>query len=179
MNSQNRTERPQTSAQPTAVDLTAVENRYRAGHGVDFTEVKEAMVDGLLRLTEQHCTGEGSDGEIIYGARPSSRLVSAFLLPRFDRSGNEDETSDIHIATMGVDLQVTAGTAGTVTIEPALSVYVRELPSWSEIADPRKDMMPQVQLSREARQAVEQRARQYIDEGIAALSACRRRTAGG
>ena len=169
MNSQNSTECPQTSPEPTAVDLTAVEDRYRAGQGVDFTEVKEAMVDGLLRLTEQHCTGEGSDAEIIYGARPSSRLVSAFLLPRYDRSGNEDETSDIHIATMGVDLQVAAGTAGTVTIEPALSVYVRELPSWSEIADPRNDMMPQVQLSREARQAVEQRARQYIDEGIAAL----------
>ena len=169
MNSQNSTECPQTSAEPTAVDLTAVEDRYRAGQGVDFTEVKEAMVDGLLRLTEQHCTGEGSDGEIIYGARPSSRLVSAFLLPRYDRSGNEDETSDIHIATMGVDLQVATGTAGGITIEPAFSVYVRELPSWSEIADPRNDMMPQVQLSREARQAVEQRARQYIDEGIAAL----------
>ncbi len=169
MNSQNSTECPQTSPEPTAVDLTAVEDRYRAGQGVDFTEVKEAMVDGLLRLTEQHCTGEGSDAEIIYGARPSSRLVSAFLLPRYDRSGNEDETSDIHIATMGVDLQVAAGTAGTVTIEPALSVFVRELPSWSEIADPRNDMMPQIQLSREARQAVEQRARQYIDEGIAAL----------
>ena len=171
MNSQNRTEYARIPApSPTAVNLTA---KWRTGiapgHGVDFTEVKEAMVDGLLRLTEQHCTGEGSDGEIIYGARPSSRLVSAFLLPRYDRSGNEDETSDIHIATMGVDLQVAAGTAGTVTIEPALSVYVRELPIWSEIVDPRKDMMPQIQLSREARQAVEQRARQYIDEGVAAL----------
>ena len=81
MNRQNSTECPQTSAEPTAVDLAAVEDRYRARHGVDFTEVKEAIVDGLLRRTEQHCTGEGSDGEIIYGARPSSRLVSAFLLP--------------------------------------------------------------------------------------------------
>lgn len=169
MNNPNSTERPQPSAEPNAVDLTATEERYRAQHGVDFTEVKEAMVDALLRLTEQHCSGEGSDGEIIYGARPSSRLVSAFLLPRYDRTGNEDETSDIHIATMGVDLQVAAGTAGIVTIEPELSVYIRELPSWSEITDPRNDMMPQIQLSREARQAVEQRARTYIDERIAAL----------
>ena len=169
MNSQNSTERQETSPAPTAVDLTAVEDRYRAGHGVDFTEVKEAIVDGLLRLTERHCTGEGPDGEIIYGVRPSSRLVSAFLLPRYDRSGNEDETSDIHIATMGVDLQVAAGTVCGIAIKAAFSVYVRELPSWSEIADPRNDMMLQVQLSREARQAVEHRARQYIDEGIAAL----------
>lgn len=169
MNNEDSTARLQTSAEPTAVDLTAVEDRYRDEQGVDYTEVKEAMVDALLRLTEQHCTGEGSHGEIIYGARPSSRLVSAFLLPRYDRTGIEDETSDIHIATMGVDLQVAAGTSGTVTIEPALSVYIRELPSWSEIVDPRNDMMPQIRLSRDARQTVEQRARQYIDERIAAL----------
>lgn len=160
---------PLTSA-PTAVDLNSAEQGYRGAHGIDFTEVKEAMVDALLRLTEQHCTGEGPDGEVIYGARPSSRLVSAFLLPRYDRTGSEDETSDIHIATMGMDLQVAAGAVGEVTIVPELSVYIRELPTWAEISDPRHDMMPQVQLSREARQEVEQRARQYIEERIAELA---------
>ncbi|MGE0044895.1 MAG: hypothetical protein AB7T08_03965, partial [Hyphomonadaceae bacterium] len=157
------------NAAPRAVNPGAVEDAYRSAQGLDFTEAKEAMVDALLRLTEQHCSGEGPGGAVIYGVRPSSRLVSAFLLPRYDRTGGEDETSDIHIATTGVDLQVAAGTPGTVAIAPTLSVYIRELPSWEEITDPRHDMMPQIQLSREARQAVEQRARQYIDERVATL----------
>ena len=122
MNDEDSTSRQQSRTHPAAVNLTDFEDRYRADRGVDLTEVKEALVDSLLRLTEQHCTGEGSEGEIIYGARPSSRLVSAFLLPRYDRTGVEDETSDIHIATMGVDLQLATGTSGTVTIEPALAV---------------------------------------------------------
>jgi hypothetical protein len=159
---------PPTSAL-WAADITTAERSYRTAHGTDFTEIKEAMVDALLRLTEQHCTGEGPDGAIIYGSRPSSRLVSAFLLPRYDRTGTEDETSDIHLATMGMDLQVVAGVGGEVIIAPELSIYVRELPTWAEISDPRHDIMPQVQLSREARQDVENRARRYIDERIADL----------
>ena len=166
---QNHSSSNSEARPPNAIDLTASEDRFRESTGADFAEAKEAMVDALLRLTEQHCTGEGSDGEIIYGARPSSRIVSAFLLPRYDQTGAEDETSDIHISTMGIDLQIASDTSGTVTIEPSLSVYVRELPSWSELTDPRNDMMPQVQLARDARQAVEQRARQYIDERIATM----------
>ena len=160
---------PQAHAEPLAVDIRLAEEQYRARHGVDLTEVKEAMVDALLRLTEQHCSGSGNDGAVIYGARPSSRLVSSFLLPRYDSTGNEDETSDIHIATMGVDLQVAAGSAGQVTVQPELSVYIRELPMWAELSDPRNDMRPQVQLSRDARQEIEQRARGYIAERISAL----------
>lgn len=151
------------------VDLRRAEGKLVADTGTDFTEAKEAIVDALLRLTERKCTGAGDEGEIIYGARPSSQLVSGFLLPRFDPTGQEDETSDIHIATMGIDLQVGAGESGTVVIEPRICVYVRELPTWQDISDPRHDMMPQVQLSREARQLVEQRARQYIDERVADL----------
>ena len=166
---QNHSSSNSAARPPSAVDLTASEDRFRENTGVDFAEAKEAMVDALLRLTEQHCTGEDSDGEIIYGARPSSRIVSAFLLPRYDQTGAKDETSDIHISTMGIDLQIASATHGTITVEPSLSIYVRELPSWPELTDPRNEMMPQVQLSREARQAVEQRARHYIDERIATL----------
>jgi hypothetical protein len=110
----NQATRPASQAIPVrAVDLRSAEARYRANTGGDFTEAKEAIVDALLRLTEQRCTGEGADGEVIYGVRPSSKLVSGFLLPRFDRSG-VDDTSDIHIATMGLDLQVAAEAPGEV-----------------------------------------------------------------
>ena len=166
---QNHSSSNSASRLPNAIDLTASEERFRESTGADFAEAKEAMVDALLRLTEQHCTGEGPDGEIIFGARPSSRIVSAFLLPRYDQTGAEDETSDIHISTMGIDLQIASDAPGTIIVEPALSVYVRELPSWAELTDPCNDMMPQVQLSREARKAVEQRAGHYIDERISTL----------
>ena len=153
---------------PHAIDLNSAEGRLFGDSEADFTEAKEAIVEGLLRLTEQHCTGEGAEGEIIYGARPTAKLVSGFLLPRYDQAG-EDETSDIHISTMGVDIQIAAGQTGVVAIRPSCAIYVRELPSWQEISDPRHEMMPQAQLSRNARQMVEQRARNYIQERIGAL----------
>src|SRR5262245_46344850 len=94
-------------AQPEAVravDSRPAEARLRETTGADFTEAKEAIVDALLRLTANRCAGEDEDGRIIYAVRPSSKLVSGFLLPRFDSTGQEDETTDIHIATMGMDL---------------------------------------------------------------------------
>ena len=153
---------------PHAIDLNSAEALLFEDSGADFTEAKEAIVEGLLRLTEYHCTGEGTEGETIYGVRPTSKLVSGFLLPRYDRTG-EDETSDIHISTMGVDLQIAAGQAGEIVIRPSCMIYIRELPSWQDISDPRHEMMPQVQLSRDARQGVERRARDYIQERIGEL----------
>ena len=94
----------QTAGPAAAVDLDAVERAQRQRDGTDLTEAKEAVVDALLAMTISRCTGEDRDGDIIYGARPSSRLVSGFLLPRFDETGLEDETSDIRLVTIGVDL---------------------------------------------------------------------------
>lgn len=159
---------PPTTA--NAVDLEAIERQMLARDGVDLTEAKEAIVDALLGLTVARCTGENAEGDTIYGTRPSARLVSGFLLPRFDETGQEDETSDIHLATMGIDLQLAAGCGGEVVIRPRASVYIRILPTWEDIADPRHDMMPQVQLSRQSRQEIERRARDYINAGIAALA---------
>ncbi|WP_442579342.1 hypothetical protein ACSBOB_28250 [Mesorhizobium sp. ASY16-5R] len=159
---------PQLTA--NAVDLDSVERQMLQRDGVDLTEAKEAIVDALLGLTVARCTGESAEGDIIYGTRPSARLVSGFLLPRFDETGLEDETSDIHLATMGIDLQVGAGQRAEVVVRPRASVYLRVLPTWDDVVDPRHDMMPQVQLSRQTRQEVERRARDYINAGIATLA---------
>lgn len=159
-----------SAARAAAVDLDAVERAQRQRDGTDLTEAKEAVVDALLAMTVSRCTGEDADGGIIYGARPSSRLVSGFLLPRFDETGIEDETSDIHIATIGVDLQLASDGGGSVVVRPRASVYMRLLPSWDEVIDERHDMRPQVQLSRQTRQEVEQRARDYINAAIAELA---------
>jgi hypothetical protein len=154
---------------PRGVNLDAVERGMRNTSGTDLTEAKEAVVEALLQIAVQKCTGEGSAGEFIFGVKPSAKLVSGFLLPRFDATGQSDETSDIRIATMGIDLQVTAERSGEIVVVPDLSIYVRMLPTWEDLTDPRHDMVPRSELSREMRQAVEDRARQYINEAIAAL----------
>jgi hypothetical protein len=157
------------SATPRGVNLDAVERGMRATTGTDLTEAKEAVVETLLRLAVQRCTGEGGNGEFIFGVKPSAKLVSGFLLPRFDATGQGDETSDIHIATMGIDLQVAAERSGEIVLVPELAIYVRMLPTWEDVSDPRHDMLPRSELSRETRQAVEDRARQIINEAVAAL----------
>ena len=159
----------QSPPTPRGVNLDAVERGMRTASGTDLTEAKEAVVEALLQLAVQKCTGEGSAGEFIFGVKPSAKLVSGFLLPRFDATGQGDETSDIHIATMGIDLQVAAERSDEVAVVPDIAIYVRMLPTWEDLTDPRHDMVPRSELSRETRQAVEDRARQYINEAIAAL----------
>ena len=154
-----------------SADLEAEDRRLRNTTGSDLTEAKEAIVDALLELTLQKCTGAGNEGELVFGAKPSAKFVSGFLLPRFDASGTDDETTDIHLSTMGIDLQVAAGQPGGVIVATELSIYIRQLPTWLELSDPRHDMAPRAELSRETRQAVLDRARQYINEAIAALPA--------
>lgn len=152
----------------TAIDVGETERQFIELTGADFTEAKEAITDGLIGLTLAHCTGAGLGGERLYGGKPSSLLVSGFLLPRFDPMG-ADETSDIHIATMGIDAQIAADADGDIIVRPQFAIYVRELPSWDDLTNPRYDLMPRVELSRTTRQAVEALARTYIDTDMAAL----------
>lgn len=154
---------------PSTLDLSAAERGTLAQTGADFTEAKEAIVEGLVQLTVAKCTGAGAEGEFIYGAKPAAKLVSGFLLPRLDASGFDDETSDIHIATMGIDLQVAASEACRLTVRPNFVIYVRVLPTWAEICDSRYDLAPRSELSRQTRQAVVARARQLIAEEVARL----------
>lgn len=149
-------------------DLAIAEGRRIADTGTDFTEAKEAIADGLIAMTLAHCTGTGEGGANLYGGKPSAQLVSGLLLPRFGQMGM-DETSDIHIATMGIDAQIAAEAEGEIVVRPHFAIYVRELPSWEEISDPRYDLMPQILLSRTTRQGVETLARGFIAADMAAL----------
>lgn len=149
-------------------DIDAAERAMRASDGSDFAEAKEAIVDALLALTYRQCSGEGEEGAIVYAQKPSSAFVSGFLLPRFDASG-ADDTSDIHIAAMGLDLQVAAAAEDAVSVQPKMAFYVRVLPTWEEISDPRLDLMPRIALSRAVYQQVETIARSIIDAQIARM----------
>ncbi len=122
-------------------------------------EAKEAMADALVNMTVARCSGIGDFGRIVYGRSPERAFVSGFLLPRFAEIGDEDETSDIHIAVVGLDLQVTKEATGTASIRPRFSVYVRALPTWSELVDPRLGMQPTFDLMPAVRREIVQRIR--------------------
>jgi hypothetical protein len=112
-----------------------------------MTDAKEGIVDALLNITWQRVSGTGDEGNVVFGAKPSMKFVSGFLLPRFEESG-EDETSDIHLSTHGLDFQVAADGSGLMTITPRFAIYIRSLPSWEEIDAEANGIFPRPPLKR-------------------------------
>ena len=82
------------------------------------------------------------------------RFVSGFLLPRYEESGQQDETSDIHLSTHGLDCQIRADARGELTVNADFSIYVRVLPTWEELTAPQLDMFPNPPLRRDLEQTI-------------------------
>lgn len=127
-----------------------------------ITDAKEGLVDALLNLTWQRCSGEGPDGETIFGTKPSLRFVSGFLLPRYEETGQEDETSDIHLSTHGIDCQISAGARGYLTVDVTFSIYVRALPNWQELVRPELDLFPNPPLRGDLERTIRDTMRQRL-----------------
>ena len=90
-------------------------------------ELKEAVCDAVLDRTRRVVTGEGS-----HGAATSRVLSSGFILPRLNEDG-DDESSDIRIASHGMDLRIRASDCGAVQVRPSFWVYVRALPTFQDL----------------------------------------------
>ncbi len=130
--------------------MKAVDLRSMSGDtALRLNDAKEGLVDALLNLTWQRVSGAGPEGEIVYGTKPSLRFSSGFLLPRFEETGQQDETSDIHISTHGIDCQIAATARGAMTVNAFFSIYVRALPSWSELTTPQLEFFPTPPLRRD------------------------------
>src|ERR1700691_5353436 len=95
-------------------------------------ELKEAVCCAVVKQTTDRISGIGSEGRVIFGLSPRRSIVSGQLLPRFDPTGQDDETTDIRIAAIAIDFHALAGARGTSVIQPSFCVYVRVLPLWSE-----------------------------------------------
>ncbi len=130
-------------------------------------DAKEGLVDALLNLTWQRSSGAGPDGEIVYGTKPSLRFASGFLLPRYKETGQEDETSDIHLSTHGIDCQIAADMAGDLTVSASFSIYVRALPSWDELVKQELDLYPNPPLRKELESAVLEEMKERLDVALA------------
>ncbi len=134
----------------------------------NLDDAKEGIVDALLNLTWQRASGAGPEGETIFGAKPSLRFVSGFLLPRFEEGGQQDETSDIHISAHGLDCQIAASARGNLVITVSFSIYVRTLPTWDELTKPELELFPNLPLRRDLEAAIREAMKEPMAAAIAA-----------
>lgn len=100
--------------------------------GVDI-ELKEAVCDALVNALVERVSGTDERGRTIYGGSPRRGIFADQLLPRFDVSGALDETTDIRIAAIGMDLVVRAEGTATIRATPRFSAYVRVIPEWKDL----------------------------------------------
>jgi hypothetical protein len=138
---------------------------------INLEDGKEAIVDALLNLTWQRASGAGPEGDLVFAVRPSLRFVSGFLMPRFEETGQLDETSDIHISTHGLDLQITADAKGEFTVAAECAIYVRALPSWEELTLPQHALFPNHPLRRDVDVAIRDEMKRLLSEALAAQEA--------
>ena len=135
--------------------------------------LKEAVCDAILERTRRLVSGDGESGRTIVGAKPSRVLSSGFILPRIDEDG-DDESSDIRIAAHGLDLRIRA-VEGSLRIEPALSVYVRILPSAEDLFARAGRLIPRAELSIDAAQRAKAEIARRLDSQAAGMSGRARR----
>jgi hypothetical protein len=129
-------------------------------------ELKEAVCDAIVNMTVAKVSG--AEGEIVYGATPRRSIVSGQLLPRYDENQNEDETTDIRLATIGIDFQIVAPAAGSARVTPSFAVYVRVIPNWAELCDDSLDLDLDFKLQGPVQQAIDQRIRDLRNQRLAA-----------
>lgn len=133
-------------------------------------ELKEAVCDAIVNLTTNRVSGNDASGDVVYGRSPKRAFVAGLLLPRFDEQG-EDDTSDIRISTLGIDLQVATAATGTAELGPSFATYVRVLPSWEELSDRRLGLEVEFELDPAVEQAITAairagRAARFAAEGL-------------
>jgi hypothetical protein len=131
-------------------------------------ELKEAVCDAVLERTRQVVSGDGEFGRMVFSERPARKLSSGFILPRLDEDG-DDESSDIRIATHGLDFRIPPGATGTLVVRPVFNVYVRGLPTTDELFARNGWLIPQPGFNQAAktqiRDAIRQRAQPEIPQG--------------
>jgi len=130
--------------------------------GIDV-ELKEAVCDALVNMITRRASGTDEAGRIVYGKSPRRRVFSGQLLPRMSRE-NEDETSDIKIAAIGMDFNIDAETSSELTVAPRFSVYVRVLPTWEEISTERFGISIDFKLRKDKKQEIDHEIRERRQE---------------
>lgn len=132
---------------------------------------KEAVVDSLLNSLSARLAGRGEFYKVIYGAKPSSTLISEFILPVPPEEREGDEEADpIRISAHGMDFQIRSAAMGS-TLEVSLTgaVYVRIFPTEEEV-QPGGRLEATFPLTKEARTDIRKRVRDALAKLAEALS---------
>lgn len=98
-------------------------------------DLLEGVCDSLINLV--HCRASGTDerSRVLFGAKPSSLVLSSFLLPFRDIDDGDEVTSPIYISSQGMYLQTKRNINSKAKIHINLSVYVRVLPTWKDLQE--------------------------------------------
>jgi hypothetical protein len=96
-------------------------------------ELKEAVCDALVNTLVGRVAGADERGRNLLGRSPRRGIFAGQILPRYNSSGQDDETTDIRVAAIGVDLVAVAGSGATMRVTPRFSVYMRVIPDWSDL----------------------------------------------
>lgn len=96
---------------------------------------KEAVVDSLLNNLSARLAGRGDFYKVIYGTKPSTALMSEFIVPMpAEERGGDEEADPIRISAHGLDFQVQANAkSDQLGVSVTGAVYVRILPTEDEI----------------------------------------------
>ncbi|NSY40127.1 DEAD/DEAH box helicase family protein [Leisingera sp. ANG59] len=129
-------------------------------------ELKEAVCDALVNTLVNRVTGADERGRNLFGGSPRREIFAGQLLPRFDVSGQDDETTDIRIAALGIDMVALANATGTIRATPRFSVYLRVIPEWSDLLAGGGDLEFDFRLKRNIQRQIDDAIR---TERIAAL----------
>jgi hypothetical protein len=131
---------------------------------------KEAVVDSLLNNLSARLAGRGDFYRVIYGSKPSTTLISEFIvpMPAEERVGDE-EADPIRISAHGLDFQIRAdGKGAKMMVSVNGAVYVRILPTEDEVR-PGGRLEATFPLTREARTEIRTRIREALSKLAADL----------
>jgi hypothetical protein len=131
---------------------------------------KEAVVDSLLNGLSARLAGRGDFYKVIYGAKPSTALMSEFIVPMpLDERGGDEEADPIRISAHGMDFQMrSAATGSKLGVSLTGAVYVRILPTEDEVK-PGGRLEATFPLTREARIDIRAKVKEALGKLVAEL----------
>ena len=142
--------------------MTVLSKNPRAIHDA----CKEAVVDSVLNNLSARLAGRDEFYKIIYKGKPSSVLMSEFIVPMPpDERAGDEEANPIQISAHGLDFQILrSGADERMKVEIRGAVYVRILPTEDEVK-PGGPLDPKFPLTKEASRELRSR----IKDALAAL----------
>lgn len=131
---------------------------------------KEAVVDSLLNGLSARLAGRGDFYKVVYGTKPSTALMSEFIVPMpQEERGGDEEADPIRISAHGMDFQIrSAAVDTTLCVSLNGAVYVRILPTEDDVK-PGGRLEPTFPLTKEARTEIRGKIKEALTKLIASL----------